>query len=106
MKTKTTAFVVAVMMVAGLSGGAAYAAKSSAEMGKMLFNDRALGESANEKSCNSCHSDGKGLEKAGGNKKLSQLINKCVTGGMEGKKLDGRSVEMRSLKEYIATVGK
>jgi len=105
MKKKTTALVAAVIMVAGFSGGGAYAAKSSPEMGKMLFNDRALGGSGNEKSCNSCHADGKGLEKAAANKKLSQLINKCVTGGMEGQKLDGRSVEMRSLKEFIATLG-
>ena len=84
----------------------ATAGKSSVEYGKQLFNDPTLGGSPNDKSCNSCHANGQGLEKSGTRKNLSQTINQCVTGPLGGKKLDGRSVEMRSLKMYIESLGK
>ncbi|MDF1576989.1 MAG: cytochrome c peroxidase [Desulfobulbales bacterium] len=87
-----------------LIGGQAMAAKSSAELGKELFNDPTLGGSPNDKTCNSCHPGGEGLEKAADNKKLVKVINQCVTGPLEGNKIDGRSVEMRSLKMYIQSL--
>jgi cytochrome c peroxidase len=88
-----------------LAAGIAYAAgKSSAEVGKEMFNDPKLNGSANESSCNSCHAGGKGLENAAGNKKFSRLVNNCLVGKMEGEKLDGRTVSMRSLKMYIQTL--
>jgi cytochrome c peroxidase len=83
----------------------ALAGKSSVELGKQLFNDPSLGSSTNDKSCNSCHPGGEGLEKAASLKDLSKTINLCVTGPMAGKKLDGRGVEMRSLKMYIESLG-
>jgi cytochrome c peroxidase len=79
---------------------------SSAELGEKLFKDASLGGSTNETSCNTCHDNGKGLEKAGSNPKLSEMINKCVTGPLKGEKIDGRSVEMRSLKMYIESLAK
>lgn len=89
-----------------LATGIAYAAgKSSAEMGKEMFNDSKLNGSANESSCNSCHAGGKGLENVAGKKKLSKLVNNCLIGKMEGEKLDGRTVSMRSLKKYIQSLG-
>ncbi|MCA1765514.1 MAG: cytochrome-c peroxidase [Desulfobulbaceae bacterium] len=91
----------AILMV----GGQALAGKSSVEMGKELFNDPTLAGSTNDKSCNSCHSGGEGLEKAGDNKKLVTVINQCVTGPLEGNKIDGRTAEMRSLKMYIQSLG-
>jgi cytochrome c peroxidase len=78
--------------------------KSSVELGKQLFNDPTLGGSTNDKSCNSCHADGKGLEKAGTNPKLSQVINNCITGQLGGEKIDGRTAAMRSLKMYIESL--
>ncbi len=81
-------------------------AESSVELGKKLFNDSTLGGSTNEKSCNSCHENGKGLEHAGSKKNLSKMINRCITGPLGGQKIDGRKVEMRSLKMYIQSLGK
>ncbi len=78
--------------------------KSTVETGQKLFNDSKLSGSTNDKSCNSCHNGGSGLEKAGGKEKLSKIINKCVTGPLGGEKIDGRSVEMRSLKMYIESL--
>ena len=80
------------------------AAKSTAEMGKEMFNDPKLSGSTNESSCNSCHAEGKGLENAAANKKFTKLINSCLVGKMEGEKMDGRKVAMRSLKMYIKTL--
>lgn len=94
--------VVALVLAAGLSIAKG---RSSAEYGKQLFNDPALGGSANEKTCNSCHADGEGLVDAGANPKLAAVINKCVVGPLQGTKIDGRSVEMRSLKMYIQSLG-
>lgn len=89
-----------------LSSGAGFCGESSVELGKKLFNDPTLGGSTNDKSCNSCHADGKGLEKAGAKDNLSDIINQCVTGPLGGQKIDGRTVEMRSLKMYIQSLGK
>ena len=87
-----------------LIGGQAMAGKTSVELGKKLFNDPTLGGSTNDKSCNSCHADGEGLEKAADNKKLVKVINQCITGPLKGNKIDGRTAEMRSLKIYIKTL--
>jgi len=83
----------------------ALAGKSSVEYGKQLFNDPTLGGSTNESSCNTCHADGKGLEKSGSNSNLVKVINQCITGPLKGEKIDGRTAEMRSLKMYIESLG-
>lgn len=95
------AAVLALYLGAGIAYGAG---KSSAEMGQEMFNDPKLGGSANESSCKSCHAGGKGLENAATNKKLTKLINNCLVGQMEGEKMDGRLVSMRSLKMYIKSL--
>jgi len=82
----------------------AEAGKSSVDYGKTLFHDAALGGSPNDKSCSSCHAEGAGLEKAAGKKKLARAVNRCLTGPMAGHRIDGRSVEMRSLKMYIESL--
>ena len=87
-----------------MTGIALAAGKSSAEIGKEMFNDPKLGGSVNESSCNSCHAGGKGLENAAANKKLSKLVNSCLVGRMEGEKMDGRTVSMKSLKMYIQSL--
>ena len=81
------------------------AGKSSIDLGRNLFNDPTLGGSSNATSCNSCHLNGRGLEHAGSNPKLSKTINKCITGHMAGNKIDGRTVPMRSLKMFIESLG-
>lgn len=87
-----------------VTGSQVLAGKSSVEMGEQLFNDPTLGGSKNDKSCNSCHPGGEGLEKAGANEKLVKVINQCITGPLEGEKIDGRTAEMRSLKMYIESL--
>lgn len=93
------------IILAGFSVGTA-GANSSVEDGKKLFNDPTLGASQNDKSCASCHPDGEGLEKAGSNPKLTQMINRCIVGALKGEKIDGRTSEMRALKLYIESLGK
>lgn len=78
--------------------------EASSDKGKKLFNDPKLG--AVGKSCNDCHPNGKGLEKAGAKKDLVATINMCITKGMKGKALGETSVEMQSMVEYIKAVGK
>jgi cytochrome c peroxidase len=97
----------AAVLVLCLAAGIALAAgKSSEETGREMFNDPKLGGSTNESSCNSCHAGGKGLENAAESKKIFKLINDCLVGRMEGEKMDGRTVTMRSLKMYIASLTK
>jgi cytochrome c553 len=84
----------------------AFSGKSSPEMGRQFFTDQKFGGSPNEKSCNSCHANGKNLETAADNPQLTSLINKCITNHMEGQKIDGRSMEIRSVKMYIKSLAK
>jgi cytochrome c peroxidase len=95
------AAILAIVLAAGAASGAG---KSSVEMGKEIFNDPKLGGSSNESSCSSCHAGGKGLENAAANKKFTKLINNCLVSRMEGEKMDGRKVSMRSLKMYIKSL--
>lgn len=87
-----------------LSGLPVMAGETSLELGKKLFTTPGLGGSTNGKSCNSCHAGGAKLEKAAANKELAKAINKCITGPLAGKKIDGRSAEMKSLKLYIESL--
>jgi len=104
--SRTLCIVVSVTALISLLCVPAFGGKSSLDFGKKLFGDPTLGGSTNDKHCGSCHPDGKGLEKAAGNKKLTKMINRCITGPLEGQKIDGRSVEMRSLKLYIESLSK
>lgn len=99
------ALISGLVVVMVMAAGTVVAGKSSIEQGKMLFNDPTLGGSTNDSTCNSCHPEGKGLEKAGDNDKLASVINRCITGPLKGEKIDGRSVAMRSLKMYILSLG-
>ncbi len=103
---KTIGLLCFALLAMALLSGPVYAGESSVEYGKKLFNDPTLGGSTNDKSCSTCHSNGKGLEHAGSKKNLTAMINHCITGPLGGKKIDGRSVEMRSLKMYIQTFEK
>ncbi|MFH1217388.1 MAG: cytochrome c peroxidase [Pseudomonadota bacterium] len=84
----------------------AQAEEPSLELGKQLFNNPGLGASTNDKSCNSCHPDGKGLEKADANQQLTQIINKCIKGPMQGEGINEETVAMKSLKLYLQSLAK
>ena len=101
---KKSIWLAAVPVLFLAAGIACAAGKSSEETGKEMFNDPRLGGSTNESSCSSCHSGGKGLENAAENKNFTKLVNNCLVGKMEGEKLDGRSISMRSLKMYIQSL--
>jgi cytochrome c len=84
------------------------------QKGKTLFNDPKLG--TNQATCNSCHPNGKGLEKAGakGNKEwktpggvhktLEEAINICITMALKGKSLDNKSQDMQDMVAYIKSL--
>ena len=63
-----------------------------------------LGGSTNDKSCNTCHPDGKGLEKAGVN--LESTIQACIQKAMGGKPPATDSQEMKDLVAYITSLKK
>jgi len=77
--------------------------EATADKGKALFNDTKLG--TNGKSCNDCHKDGSGLEKAAAKKDLESIVNTCIKKGLNGKALKKRSVEMQSMVLYIKGLG-
>lgn len=92
-------------------------ATGDVERGKTLFNDPKAFGAPGDKSCNSCHPDGKGLEKAGapgrtewvnpGGKYLSleEVINVCITMANGGKAIDHKSQEMKDMVAYIKSLG-
>ena len=80
-------------------GLAVAAEQASIDKGKALFNDPKLGTSG--KSCNTCHPDGKGLEKAGSKPDLESTINGCISVSLKGTAIDPKSLEMQSMVLYI-----
>lgn len=77
--------------------------EATVDKGKALFNDTKLG--ANGKSCNDCHKDGAGLEKAGVKNGMETMVNACITKALNGKALKSNSVEMRSMALYVKSLG-
>jgi cytochrome c len=78
--------------------------QGAVERGKGLFSDPALGGSTNEKSCNSCHPGGKGLEHSGQNS--AEMVNKCIKGPLAGKALEKDSQEMEDILAYMQSLKK
>ncbi len=82
--------------------------------GKMVFNDVNFGAGTSEKSCNSCHPDGKGLEKAGDKKEfnimgkkqnsLEEAVNVCIEMALKGKAIDPVSEDMVNIVAYIKSL--
>jgi cytochrome c len=103
------------MIVVSLFISFAFAAGDVAK-GKALFNDSKLAGGTEGKSCNSCHPDGKGLEKAGMKKEfnlggmkqtsLKEAINTCIVNALKGKALDTKSQEMKDIVAYIKSLEK
>lgn len=79
-------------------------AAGDAEKGKALFSDPKLGGGTAGISCNSCHPDGKGMEKAGDMKGLEKQINACIKGPLKGKGIDTKSPEMADIVAYIKSL--
>ena len=76
------------------------------EKGKALFDDPKLGGGTAGVSCNSCHPDGKGLEKAAGrkDKDLEKQVNLCIKNALKGKGIDPKSAEMADIVVYLESL--
>ncbi len=89
-------------------------AQSPEERGKSLFNNPKF--AGGIKSCNSCHPNGKGLEKAAEKKEfklmgktlktLEEAVNLCIEMGNKGKPIDVNSPEMADIVAYIKSLAK
>jgi len=94
--------------------GISYAAGDAAK-GKVLFNDPKLGGGTAGKSCNSCHPNGKGLEKAADKKGfeimgkkqggLEDAVNFCIDMALKGKAIDPKGADMADITAYIKSLG-
>lgn len=99
--------------VCGLIFSIAYAA-GDATKGKALFNDPTFAGATSGHSCNSCHPDGRGLEKAGEKKEfrimgkaqgsLEEAVNFCIENAIKGKAIDPSSDQMRDIVAYIKSL--
>jgi hypothetical protein len=63
-----------------------------------------LGGRKNDKSCNTCHPDGKGLEKAGANPE--KMVQACIEKALEGKPLAADSQELKDIVAYMKSLKK
>jgi cytochrome c553 len=79
-------------------------AAGDAEKGKALFNDPRLGGGTAGMSCNSCHQDGKGVEKAADRKDLEKMVNACIKNALKGKGIDSKSAEMADIVAYLKSL--
>jgi len=77
------AWILTTLLLAGL----AFSGQSSVELGMLLFHDPAMGGSRNEKSCNSCHPEGRGLEQATLKQNVTEVIKSCILGPMDGNRV-------------------
>lgn len=79
-------------------------AAGDAVKGKALFNDPKFGGGTAGVSCNSCHPDGKGVEKAADRKDLEKQVNACIKNALKGKGIDTKSTEMADMVTYIKSL--
>ncbi len=99
----TMLFLLISLLIVAASGAFALSNKATADKGKTLFNDPKLG--TNGKSCNDCHKNGAGLERAAERKDLENMINGCIRANLNGSPLKPGSAEMQSLVLYIRSLG-
>jgi len=95
--------VVIVMLSFSLAFTLALAA-GNAEKGKILFSDPKFGGGTAGMSCDSCHPDGKGVEKAGDRKDLEKMVNTCIKNALKGKGIDPKSAEMADVVAYLKSL--
>lgn len=109
---KVFKIVLLTMVAFGLLVAGAFAMKNlPEESGKALFSDTMLGGGTSGKSCNSCHPNGSGLEKAGDKKEFSimgkkqkgleEAVNFCIEMSLKGKAIDPMSEQMKDIVAYI-----
>jgi cytochrome c553 len=79
-------------------------AAGNVEKGKALFGDPKFGGGTAGVSCNSCHPDGKGLEKAADMKGLKEQVNACIKNALKGKGIDPKSAEMADIVAYLKSL--
>jgi cytochrome c553 len=79
-------------------------AAGDADRGRALFNDPKLGGGTIGMSCNSCHQDGKGVEKAADRKDLEKQVNACIKNALKGKGIDPKSAEMADIVAYLKSL--
>jgi cytochrome c553 len=101
------------LIAVGLIFSYAFAAVDTAK-GKALFNDVKFAGGTAGKSCNSCHPEGRGLEKAGDKKEFNlggkmqksfeEAINVCIVMANRGKAIDVKSDQMKELVAYIKSL--
>lgn len=106
---KILKLIVLSMVAVGLLFSFAFAGDTA--KGKALFNDPKFSGTTAGKSCNSCHPDGKGLEKAAEKKdfgkmgkSLEEAVNFCVGMMLKGKPIDAKSADMANIVAYIKSV--
>jgi len=87
----------------GLAFSLVFAA-GNPEKGKALFSDPKFGGGTSGKSCNSCHPDGKGVEKAADRKDLEKMVNTCIQNALKGKGIDPKSAEMADVVAYLKSL--
>jgi cytochrome c len=99
-----TVTVVIFMLIFGVGAALAVQQDASLEKGKALFNDPKLGTTG--KSCNDCHVNGKGADKAASRDDayIKRVINGCITQSIKGAPLESNSVEMQSMVLYIKSL--
>jgi mono/diheme cytochrome c family protein len=79
-------------------------AAGNAVKGKALFGDPTFGGGTVGMSCNSCHPDGKGVEKAADRKDLEKQVNACIKNALKGKGIDPKSAEMADIVAYLKSL--
>lgn len=88
-------------------GVASYATEGPAiGLGKTLFETTELG--TKNRSCSSCHPNGKGLEMAGdfNDNELRDIINACLRDALGAEMLSPASQEMEALLTYVRSLQK
>jgi cytochrome c len=112
---KMKVFKIALLSVIALGLVFSFAfAAGDVEKGKALFNDPKFAGGTAGKSCNSCHPDGKGLEKSAEKKEfnimgkkqigLEEAVNFCIVNANKGKAIDPKSEQMKDIVAYIKSL--
>jgi cytochrome c5 len=109
-----TLSLMAIGLVVFLACTPATVTKGDTGKGKLVFNDVNFGAGTSGKSCNSCHPDGKGLEKSGDKKEfaimgqnqnsLEEAVNVCIEMALKGKSIDTKSDDMVNIVAYIKSL--
>lgn len=110
----TTLSLMAIGLVFFLTCTQAAVTKGDTGKGKLVFNYVNFGSGTSGKSCNSCHPDGKGLEKAGekneftimgkNQNSLEEAVNFCIEMALKGRAIDTKSEDMVNIVAYIKSL--